>query len=39
MRITYPYLKDDAFLKAVDSQHVSEYYAKITVLDWQENPI
>lgn len=39
MRITYPYLKDDAFLKAVYSQHVSEYYAKITVLDWQENPI
>lgn len=39
MRVQYPYLKDEDFLKIVDNQHIQEQFAKITVLDWLENPI
>lgn len=39
MREHYPYLKDSEFLKLVDNQQVQEQYAKLTLLDWQENPI
>jgi len=35
----YPYLQDSDFLKEMDSLHLTEQYAKITILDWQENPI
>ena len=35
----YEYLKDEAFLKKLDSLHIRENIIKITVLDWEENPI
>ena len=35
----YEYLKDSEFLKKIDKQKIKEQYAKITVLDWLENPI
>lgn len=35
----YKYLKDAAFLKEMDAQHLQEQYVKITLLDWKENPI
>ena len=35
----YPYLQDSDFLKRMDLLHLTEQYAKITILDWQENPI
>ena len=35
----YEYLKDESFLKKLDSLHIRENTIKITVLDWQENPI
>lgn len=36
---SYSYLQDSDFLKEMDSLHLTEQYAKITILDWQENPI
>ena len=39
MRKKYDYLTDADFLKYVDSLHLKEQYAKITLLDWEENPI
>lgn len=39
MRENYEYLRDSDFLKFFDTQHLKEQYAKITVLDWLENPI
>ena len=35
----YEYLKDESFLKKLDSLHIRENTIKITILDWQENPI
>ena len=35
----YPYLKDDAFLKEIDRSKFIDHYAKIIILNWQENPI
>ena len=35
----YKYLKDEVFLKKLDSLHIRENIIKITVLDWEENPI
>lgn len=35
----YPYLKDDAFLKEIDKSKFIDHYAKIIILNWQENPI
>lgn len=35
----YPYLKNYKFLKRMDESHMKEIHVKITVLDWQENPI
>jgi hypothetical protein len=29
----YPYLQDSDFLKEMDSLHLTEQYAKITILD------
>lgn len=39
MRKDFPYLKDSSFLQSVDRMKVKEQYVKITVLDFQENPI
>ena len=39
MRRDYKYLKDENFLQKIDMQHIKEQYAKITLLDWLENPI
>ena len=39
MKKRYEYLKDADFLKELDFSHLKEQYAKITVLDWLENPI
>ena len=39
MRQDFPYLKDSSFLQQVDRMKVKEQYVKITVLDFQENPI
>ena len=39
MRKDFPYLKDSSFLQSVDRLKVKEQYVKITVLDFQENPI
>ena len=35
----YEYLKDEAFLKKLDSLRIRETTIKITILDWAENPI
>ena len=37
--LNFPYLQDSDFLKEMDLLHLSEQYAKITILDWKENPI
>lgn len=39
MKKQYSYLKDSSFLKLIDRMRVKEQYIKITVLDFQENPI
>lgn len=39
MFVNYEYLNDADFLKKVDLLRLKEQYAKITVLDWYENPI
>lgn len=39
MQFNYPYLSDSDFLKKMDKLHLTEQYVKITILDWQENPI
>ena len=39
MRVKYPYLTDSNFLNIVDRQRIKQYYVKITILDWHENPI
>ena len=33
------YLQDNAFLKQLAGQHIKEYFVKITVLNWKEDPI
>lgn len=38
-RKSYPYLNDSNFLKLVDTQHLQNQYLKITLLDWNENPL
>ena len=40
MRINnYPYLKDSDFLQQIDKLKIANHYAKIIVLNWDENPI
>lgn len=39
MRKRYAYQNDTDFLKLMDTEHLQEQYAKITVLNWQEEPI
>lgn len=39
MRKEYPYLKDKDFLKIVDSLKIKEQFVKITLLNWDEEPL
>ena len=39
MKKRYEYLEDKEFLKEIDNLHLKEQYVKITVLNWNENPI
>ena len=39
MKKIYPYLKDEEFLKEIDSQRTKVQHVLITLLDWNENPI
>lgn len=39
MKINYTYLKDKDFLKKMDEQRLREQFVKITLLDWNEDPI
>ena len=39
MRNNYIYLNDKQFLTKILTRSVSTYFAKITVLNWQENPV
>ena len=38
-RKNYSYLNDADFIKNIDTQHLQKQYVKITLLDWNENPI
>ena len=39
MRHYYPYLRDELFLAEMDKAHLKEQYVKITILNWNEQPI
>ena len=39
MKQSYTYLKDSDFLAEICNKQLQKQYVKITVLDWQENPI
>lgn len=39
MKINYTYLKDKAFLKKMDEQRLKEQFVKVTLLDWNEDPV
>lgn len=39
MNKTYEYLNDKSFLEMMVNKHLKEQYVKITVLNWNENPI
>ena len=39
MKKIYEYSNDKDFLKLIDNQHLKEQFVKITVLNWEENPI
>lgn len=39
IKYNYEYLRDSSFLKEFDKNPLKEQYVKITVLDWNENPI
>ena len=39
MRHDYEYLTDSNFLKNVNQMHIKEQYAKITILNWNEEPV
>lgn len=39
MRHDYEYLTDSNFLKSVNQMHIKEQYAKIIILNWNEEPI
>lgn len=39
MRVDYKYLKDKDFLIQVDELHLKEQFVKITLLDWNEDPL
>lgn len=39
MKVNYPYLKDEKFLVLADTQRLQTQHIKLTLLDWDENPI
>lgn len=39
MKVNYPYLNDAEFLALADRQKLQTQYIKLTLLDWNENPI
>lgn len=39
MKINYTYLKDKDFLKKMDEQRLKEQFVKITLLNWNEDPV
>lgn len=39
MRKSYPYLNDSSFIYDVDLQRLQNQFIKITLLDWNENPL
>ena len=39
MKYNFPYLKDKAFLKQIDEMKVKEQFVKITLLNWDEDPL
>ena len=39
MIVNYPYIEDDNFLNEIEQSNIQELYAKVTLLDWEENPI
>lgn len=39
MRVDYKYLKNKDFLIQVDELHLKEQFVKITLLDWNEDPL
>ena len=39
MKVRYEYQKDSQFLAEFDKVHLKQQYAKVTILDWYENPI
>ena len=39
MKINYTYLKDKDFLKKMDEQRLREQFVKITLLNWNEDPV
>lgn len=39
MKVNYPYLNDADFLKLADKQRLQTQHIKLTLLDWDENPI
>ena len=39
MKREYPYLNNNTFLKQLTNLHIKEYFVKITILSWLEQPI
>ena len=39
MKIKYPYLSDNEFLSIVDQMNIREQVVKLTLLNWDEEPI
>jgi len=39
MRKNYPYLKDEDFLYLIDTQKLQKQFIKLTLLDWNEDPL
>ena len=39
MKCNYVYLNDSDFLEKINSDRQQTQYVKITLLDWEENPI
>ena len=39
MKNNYTYLNDSIFLKQLINLHIKQYFVKITILNWQEQPI
>ena len=39
MKKSYPYLQDEKFLYLADTEKLQNQYVKLTLLDWDENPL